>query len=89
MPMKRGDYEILSAVISESSVDDSARRALAFDIADALTTTGERFDPVMWLRQCDIGEVSVQDVAEWTKRLDLRVNSVSRRRLAYTEPNGK
>lgn len=80
MTMNRGDYETLSAAIADSDVDDHARRALAFDIADALTGTSARFDPIRWLRDCQIGSVSSADVADWTKRLELRVKSVGERR---------
>jgi hypothetical protein len=81
--MKRGDYETLSAAIAESDVDDNARRALAFDLADALTSTGERFDPILWLRQCKIGDVKTHEVAEWSARLENRVESLARRRQHY------
>lgn len=89
MPMNRGDYETLSAAIADSDVDVSARRALAFDIADALTGTSERFDPVFWLRQCEVGPIEAGDVASWTKRLNSRVEAVARKRRAYEERTGK
>lgn len=81
--MSRSDYETLSAALSESvdDVDIAARRHIAFDIADALTGTADRFDPVLWLRQCEVGQVSAKDVADWTKRLDLRVKSIGKKRL--------
>ncbi|GAA3796508.1 hypothetical protein ACFS5L_02430 [Streptomyces phyllanthi] len=56
--MNRGDYETLAAAIADSDVDERARRILAFDLADALTGTNQRFDPVRWLRQCHIGRVT-------------------------------
>lgn len=80
MAMNRGDYETLSAAIADSDVDSAARRALAFDLADALTGTSDRFDPVLWLRQCEIGPVAPAEVAQWTKRLELRVQSIGRKR---------
>jgi hypothetical protein len=79
--MSRADYETISAAISDSDDQDpTARRAIAFNIADALTGTADRFDPVLWLRQCDIGPVSPAAVADWTKRLELRVISIGKRR---------
>jgi hypothetical protein len=80
--MSRGDYETLSAALSESvdDIDLSARRHIAFDIADALTGTADRFDPILWLRQCEIGPFSPADVAAWTTRLDLRIKSIGRKR---------
>ncbi|MFE5191599.1 hypothetical protein [Streptomyces sp. NPDC056628] len=86
--MKRGEYETLAAAVADSDADPHARRILAFDLADALTTTSERFDPTRWLLQCDIGEVDPSDVAQWTKRLQLRVESVVRKRRAYEERTG-
>jgi hypothetical protein len=83
--MKRGDYEKLSAAFAESEVDDNARRALAFEIAEALTATGERFDPVLWLRQCQVGKIDPQDVASWSALLGNRVDSLARRRANYEE----
>jgi hypothetical protein len=86
--MNRGDYETLSAAIADSDVDRDAKRALAFDIADALTGTSERFDPVLWLRQCEIGQVEPVEVAGWTKRLELRVLAIARKRRGYEERTG-
>ncbi|RZU36003.1 hypothetical protein EV284_3486 [Streptomyces sp. BK022] len=78
--MSRADYETISAAIAESEADLPGRRTVAFDIADALTGTADRYDPVLWLRQCDIGPVSPADVADWSKRLELRVVSIGKRR---------
>jgi hypothetical protein len=80
--MSRSDYETLSAALSESvdDVDIRARRHIALDVADALTGTADRFDPILWLRQCEIGPVSPKDVAAWSKRLDLRVKSIGSKR---------
>ncbi|MFR9787960.1 hypothetical protein ACL07V_04655 [Streptomyces sp. MB22_4] len=79
--MSRADYETLSAAIAESDDQDvHARRNIAFNLADALTGTADRFDPVLWLNQCEVGPVSPADVAGWTKRLELRVTSIGRRR---------
>lgn len=89
--MSRADYETISAAIAESDDQDfHARRNIAFNLADALTGTADRFDPVLWLRQCEVGPVSAADVAGWTKRLELRVISTGRRRrnslaMGYTE----
>lgn len=88
MPMNRGDYEALSAAVAESAADDTARRILAFDIANALVGTSERFDPVLWLRQCNIGSIDPQEVAQWSTLLSHRVQSVSRRRLDYERRTG-
>lgn len=89
MPMNRGDYETLSAAFADSDVDDAARRAMAFDIADALTGTGERFDPLRWLRQCNVGPVEPAEVAEWTTRLKLRVEAVARKARAFENRTGQ
>lgn len=89
MPMNRGDYENLSAAIAESEADPAAKRVIAFDIADALTTTGERFDPVRWLRQCEVGHVTAEEVGEWTKRLNSRVTAIARNRRAAEERTGQ
>jgi hypothetical protein len=86
--MNRGDYETLSAAIAESEADDKARRILALDLADALTGTSERFDPVLWLRQCGIGEVDAAHVAKWTARLENRVGAIARKRRAYEQRTG-
>jgi hypothetical protein len=83
--MKRLDYEVLSAVFAESEVDDHARRALAFETAEALCGTGERFDPVLWLRQCKVGAIDPQDVASWSALLGNRVDSLARRRAHYEQ----
>jgi hypothetical protein len=80
--MSRSDYETLSAAIADSDDQDfNARRNIAYNIADALTGTSDRFDPILWLRQCEIGPVSPADVADWTKRLELRVKSIGAKRL--------
>ncbi|MFE2101591.1 hypothetical protein [Streptomyces sp. NPDC059468] len=98
--MSRADYETISAAIAESEADLANRRIVAFDIADALTGTADRYDPILWLRQCDIGPVSPADVAGWSKRLELRVVSIGKRRRTsldmgydhveqYVDANGK
>lgn len=89
--MSRADYETISAAIAESDDQDfHARRNIAFNLAAALTGTSDRFDPVLWLNQCEVGPVSPADVAGWTKRLELRVLSIGRRRrnslnMGYTD----
>ncbi|MET8768901.1 hypothetical protein [Streptomyces sp. NPDC004658] len=89
--MSRADFETISAAIAESDDQDfHARRTIAFNLADALTSTADRFDPVLWLRQCKVGPLSPADVAGWTKRLELRVISIGRRRrnsltMGYTQ----
>ncbi len=89
MPMNRADYEMLSAALAESDDQDlSARRAIAFNLADALTGTSERYDPVLWLRQCKIGDVNSEEVAGWSARLENRVQSVSRRRRQHEQRTG-
>ncbi|MER5754355.1 hypothetical protein [Streptomyces sp. NPDC002088] len=88
MPMNTGDYETLSAAFADSDVEDAARRALAFDIADALTGTSNRFDPVRWLRDCKVGDVEPSQVAEWSTRLELRVQAIAKKRRAYEERTG-
>ncbi|MGW3635250.1 hypothetical protein ACWD7F_34805 [Streptomyces sp. NPDC005122] len=85
--MNRGDYETLAAAIADSDVDDSARRILAFDLADALTGTNQRFDPVRWLRQCGTPATPVE-VAQWTSRLAYRVKHIHDRRRACEQRTG-
>jgi hypothetical protein len=86
--MNRGDYETLAAAITDSDADDRARRILAFDLADALTGTSQRFDPVRWLRQCDIGPVAPPEVAQWTSRLAYRLEHINDRRRACEQRTG-
>ncbi|MET7971606.1 hypothetical protein ABZW44_00750 [Streptomyces mirabilis] len=86
--MNRGDYETLAAALADSDVDDHPRRILAFDLADALTSTNQRFDPVRWLRQCDIGPVTPVEVAQWTSRLAYRVEHFDDRRRACEQRTG-
>ncbi|MFE5258519.1 hypothetical protein [Streptomyces coelicoflavus] len=86
--MNRGDYETLAAAITDSDVDPAARRVLAFDLADALTGTNQRFDPVRWLRQCGIGPVAPTEVARWTSRLAYRVEHIDKRRRAWEQRTG-
>ena len=88
MAMNRGDYETLAAAIADSEVDINARRHLAFDIADALTGTAPRFDPVLWLRGCKVGPIEPAEVADWTTRLEARVQSVSAKREQYVQRTG-
>ncbi|MFE4630742.1 hypothetical protein [Streptomyces mirabilis] len=85
--MNRGDYETLAAAIADSDADDHARRILAFDLADALTGTNQRFDPVRWLRQCGI-PVKPGEVAQWTSRLAYRVEHIHHRRQACEQRTG-
>ncbi|MET8288370.1 hypothetical protein ABZV80_24380 [Streptomyces sp. NPDC005132] len=86
--MNRGDYETLAAAIADSDADDRARRILAFDLADALTGTSQRFDPVRWLRQCDIGPTTPVEVAQWSSRLAYRVEHIGDRRRACEQRTG-
>jgi hypothetical protein len=80
--MSRSDYETLSAALADSDDQDfNARRNIAFNIADALTGTSDRFDPILWLRQCNVGPISPDAVADWTTRLELRVKSIGAKRL--------
>jgi hypothetical protein len=79
--MSRSDYETLAAAIADSDDQDlNARRNIAFNIADALTGTADRFDPIVWLRQCKIGPFTPAAVASWSTRLDLRIKTIGRRR---------
>ncbi|MGW0626169.1 hypothetical protein [Streptomyces sp. NPDC002758] len=79
--MSRSDYETLSAAIADSDDQDiNARRNIAFNIADALTGTGDRFDPILWLHQCKIGPFSPADVADWSTRLELRIKAIGAKR---------
>ncbi|MFF1810751.1 hypothetical protein ACFVXW_16750 [Streptomyces sp. NPDC058251] len=86
--MNRGDYETLAAAIADSDADTGARRILALDLADALTGTNQRFDPVRWLRQCGIGPVTPVEVAQWTSRLAYRVEHINDRRQACEQRTG-
>lgn len=86
--MNRGDFETLAAAITDSDVDADARRVLALNLADALTGTNQRFDPVRWLRQCGIGPVTPTEVARWTSRLAYRVEHIDKRRLAWEQRTG-
>lgn len=86
--MNRGDYETLAAAIADSDADDRARRVLAFDLADALTGTSQRFDPVRWLRQCGIGPTTPVEVAQWSSRLACRVEHIGDRRRACEQRPG-
>ncbi|MGW4567979.1 hypothetical protein ACWEN3_38250 [Streptomyces sp. NPDC004561] len=86
--MNRGDYETLAAAIADSKVDIQSRRILAFDLADALTCTNQRFDPVRWLRQCVIGPVTPAEVAHWSTRLRHRVKHIDDRRQAWQQRTG-
>ncbi|MFE9813348.1 hypothetical protein [Streptomyces sp. NPDC005548] len=85
--MNRGDYETLAAAIADSDVDDQARRILALDLADALTGTNQRFDPVRWLRQCG-APVTPVEVSQWTTRLAYRVKHIHGRRQACEQRTG-
>jgi hypothetical protein len=79
--MSRSDYETLAAAIADSDDQDlNARRNIAFNIADALTGTADRFDPILWLHQCKIGSFTPADVADWSTRLDLRIKTIGKRR---------
>lgn len=90
MPMDRGDYETLSAAIAEADDEGpQARRAVAFNIADALTGTSNRFDPIRWLRDCEVGTIDPAEVRAWSKRLDLRVEAIAKKRRAYEERSGE
>jgi hypothetical protein len=88
--MNRGDFETLSAAIADTDdlPDLNTRRGVAFNIADALTGTSERFDPVRWLRDCNIGHVDPKDVAKHTTRLELRLKAIARKQQAYMERTG-
>lgn len=87
--MNRGDYETLAAAIADSEVDSDARRILAFDLADALTGTNPRFDPVRWLRQCVAEPVTPVEVAQWSTRLAYRVKHIDDRRQAWQQRTGR
>lgn len=90
MPMNRGDYETLSAAIADTDDKDlDARRAVAFNIADALTGTSTRFDPVRWLRDCKVGDIVPAEVADWSTRLQLRVKAISDKQRAYEQRTGE
>ncbi|MGW7045707.1 hypothetical protein ACWGDT_24060 [Streptomyces avermitilis] len=86
--MNRGDYETLAAAIADSAADAHARRILAFDLANSLTGTNQRFDPIKWLRQCAIGPVDPGEVVQWSTRLACRVRHINGRRQAWEQRTG-
>jgi hypothetical protein len=88
--MNRGDYETLSAAVADSDDQDlGARRAIAFNLADALTGTSTRFDPVRWLRDCKVGPIDPADVADWSTRLELRVQAIAAKQRAFEQRTGE
>ena len=53
--MNRADYESIASAINEASVPLENKQTLALEIATALCATNDRFDPLRFLKQVDLG----------------------------------
>ena len=55
MTMGRNDYEALASALNEAEVPLDYRQILALEIATALCATNDRFDPIRFLEQTNLG----------------------------------
>ena len=72
--MDRADYESLASAINEADVDPEAKHTLALEIATSLCATNDRFDPVRFLSQCDIG-IPEETIRGYSHALRLRTST--------------
>jgi len=69
--MARNDYESIASAINEASVPKESREILALEIATALCATNDRFDPLRFLKQVDLGLTNEQ-ISGYSHALFLR-----------------
>lgn len=74
MPMNRADYESIASAINEADVPEEHQRTLALEIATALCAGNDRFDPIRFLRQCDLG-LTNHEIGMYSHALHLRTET--------------
>lgn len=74
MSMTRAEYEALASAINEADVPEDSKRTVALEIATALCATNDRFDPLRFLQQCDVGLVE-GDIKGYSHALWLRTQT--------------
>lgn len=74
------DYELIAAVIIESSLDPDDKADLAFEFADRLVATSDSFDPVRFIQSATDLDYSPDVVGAYSPALRLRVKALAARR---------
>ena len=69
--MNRADYESIASAINEAEVPPENKQILALEIATALCATNDRFDPLRFLQQTDLGLTNEQ-ISGYSHALFLR-----------------
>jgi len=69
--MSRNEYESLASAINEAEVETAAKQTLALEIATALCATNDRFDPIRFLEQVDLG-LTPAEISGYSHALFLR-----------------
>ena len=72
--MDRADYESIASAINEADVAMEPKQILALEIATALCSTNDRFDPRRFLQQCDVA-LTDHDIALASHALYLRTKT--------------
>jgi len=72
--MTRNDYESIASAINEADVPMDYRQILALEIATALCATNDRFDPIRFLQQVDLG-LTAEQISGYSHALFLRMKT--------------
>jgi len=74
MTMSRADYESIASAINEAEVPKENKQILALEITTALCATNDRFDPLRFLQQVDLGLTNEQ-ISGYSHALYLRMKT--------------
>ena len=69
--MNRADYESLASALHDADVAVTDARTMALEVATALCATNDRFDPVRFLQQTDLG-ITSEEISRYSHALHLR-----------------
>jgi len=86
--MNRADYESIASAINEAEVTPEAKQILALEIATALCATNDRFDPLRFLQQVDLG-LTKEQISGYSHALFLRSKTgvgATRNAIRSTQP---
>ena len=72
--MTRADYESIASALHEADVTEEHAKEMALEVATALCATNDRFDPLRFLEQVDLG-ITEAEIKSFSHALFLRTQT--------------